>query len=264
MLELLRLKRKDYNSFIENFVKNLEKLGNKNLSFLVFGSYLNKKRFVPGRSDIDGILVFPDKFIIDKSFLSEVAHIFTSVKKKIPLDLKVFDIELLIDGRFNVYEPSFREVIDSGKIFFGPDYRNKFHYTLPLLNGQARLRYTLSESRKSLLYYRHGKIESIFEHFYQTLHFVKRAPQNLLCMLGENYNWETAYEKIKQRNEFNFSYKTLETLNKIKHLMCDPKRLNKLCQNKEQVIKLWEDAVTCFEELIKNYVLSHSKAIPKY
>ncbi|MEM1535259.1 MAG: hypothetical protein QW199_00955 [Candidatus Pacearchaeota archaeon] len=252
---------KDYDKFIESFVDGLNSLckyKNKKLSFIAYGSYVNKKNFVPGRSDIDAFLVFFDKFVIDKAFLSEVAEIFSSsLTKAIPLHFRVFDIETLIDGRFNTFEPSFKKIINSGIVLFGEDCRGLFCYERAILDGQVRLRYDLRDSRSGLFYYQHSKNErAIIENFYKTLEYLRRVPQNLLCMLGEYFDWVEACEEIKQREQFKFNHKTLD---KVINLLLNPRQLDKIYRNKAQVIALWKDVVTCFEELIASYVLAYPK-----
>src|SRR3989344_4842972 len=77
-----------YCRFMEHFLKGLEGLRIDGLSLLVYGSFL-RPDFSAGRSDIDGVLVFPDRGVIDKHNLRAAGHCLKEALHPNPLPLQV-------------------------------------------------------------------------------------------------------------------------------------------------------------------------------
>jgi len=82
-----RPKAENYSSFLEKFVSGLEKIGNKELSFMIYGSYVRGESDF-GRSDIDALLIFPNDVVTDKEEMSKISELvaFAQRKNKIPLE----------------------------------------------------------------------------------------------------------------------------------------------------------------------------------
>ena len=101
---------KNYKDFLEKLVAGLEKLGNKEISLMIYGSYV-RGDYVPGRSDIDALLIFPDNVIIDKYVLGECSKILASAQtgKNVPFQVTPTELITMQDGKFNSYNPDFEQ-----------------------------------------------------------------------------------------------------------------------------------------------------------
>ena len=60
-----RPQKEHYQRFEKELVSGLEKLGLEGVSLLIYGSYI-RGDYVPGRSDIDAVLIFDDDVVINK------------------------------------------------------------------------------------------------------------------------------------------------------------------------------------------------------
>ena len=62
----------DYTQFIEIIVDGLEPYVEKGVSLMAYGSFTRPQDFVPGRSDIDALLLTRDNVVTDKKLLRNV------------------------------------------------------------------------------------------------------------------------------------------------------------------------------------------------
>ena len=88
----------NYFDFISKFTWGIQDLGD-DISLMVYGSYIREDD-VPGRSDIDAVLVFPDEVIIDKEKLKLASMTLAKAQKgnNIPFQVTVTDIVTIRDG----------------------------------------------------------------------------------------------------------------------------------------------------------------------
>lgn len=125
-----RPKKKNYVDFRDRLVSGLSNVDLDGLSLMLYGSYV-RGDYVPGRSDIDGVLVFPDDVVIDKEKLMECSNALEEALREnhVPIQISVTDLTTSQDGRFNSYGDDFEEYfMEEADILMGPDYRNQMTY----------------------------------------------------------------------------------------------------------------------------------------
>src|SRR3989338_1012278 len=98
--DCVRPRAENYTSFEREFITGLSRLDLEGLSLMLFGSYV-RRDYDPGRSDIDGILIFPDDVVINKKNLLACGHVLAEAQQEnhIPLQITVTDLSTARDGR---------------------------------------------------------------------------------------------------------------------------------------------------------------------
>jgi len=248
---------RNYRDFEERLVRGLTELGQEELSLMIYGSYVRGDS-VFGRSDIDGVMTFPDDVVIDKQNLINVGRVLHNalIGNPIPFQVSVTDLSIMRDGRFNTYDESFRDYFDEeGKVLVGPDYRAKFRYEFPTMSEQTPVRFNLRKSRNGLLFAEHNRAEdyeSFVQHFVKTLDSVSRGSKQILFFMDGTLrkNRFAAQEVI---NDF-FPEMDTETLTRIRQLYHHPEQLDRIYRQPEEMIGLWNSALTFFEEMIRGYI----------
>lgn len=247
----------NYNNFLEKFVNGLKELGNKEISLMIYGSYV-RGDYVPGRSDIDSLLIFPDDVIIDKSILRECSKILANAQigNNIPFQVTLTDLRTMQDGRFNSYDPNFKQYFeDEGKIIYGNDYRNHFNYPLAIYSDQNALRFNLRKSRLGLLFSEHDRntdYRKFLERFNKTLDATSRASKQVLTMKDGKLR-KNRFSALEELSRI-FPELDIEPLKKIKILYNNLEELDNIYKNPIKLIDVWNDSVTFFESLIKVYI----------
>src|SRR3989338_5127420 len=146
--------REQYVDFERKLVHGLQSLNIEGLSLLIYGSYV-RGDFNPGRSDIDGILVFPSDVVIPKKNLQRASIAIQEAQRgnHIPFQVTVTDLRTMQDGRFNSYGPSFQPYFaEEIRILVGTDHTPTFRYELPTVDEQTPLRFNLRKTRTGLLF----------------------------------------------------------------------------------------------------------------
>ena len=73
--------------------------------------------------------------------------------RNVPFQVTPADLGTMEDGRFNSYDPSFKDYFDDeGRIVFGPDFREMFRYKLSKHPQQERIGFSLRKARQCLLF----------------------------------------------------------------------------------------------------------------
>lgn len=252
-----RPKEQNYQDLVEKLRTGLKNLGNQEISLMLYGSFV-RGDYVPGRSDIDAVLVFPDKVIIEKKRLNAVSKILAEAQKgnNIPFQVTVTDLTTMQEGRFNSFDPNFQAYFsEEGRIIFGPDYKKQFTYSIAIHSDQNALRFNLRKSRLGLLLFEHDKeadYERLLERFNKTLDATSRASKQILTMVDGNLrkNRFSALEELSKA----FPDLDTEPLEKIKRIYYNLRDLDRLYKNPNSLIAVWNDSVTFFESLIKSYL----------
>jgi predicted nucleotidyltransferase len=247
----------NYKDFENKLIKGLEKLNLEGLSLMFYGSYV-RGDYNPGRSDIDALMVFKNNVVINKKELNLVGKIVHNALKEnnVPFQVSVTDIATMKDSRFNTYDESYKDYFCSeGKIVIGPDYRNEFNYELPTMNEQIPVKFNLRKSRINLLFAEHDKNEDyelFLKKFTKTLDSVSRASKQISYFIdgGLRKNRFSAQSSLKKL----FPNINPEPLIRIKELYHDLYKLDEIYKNPDQIMPLWNDSLTFFEEMIKEYI----------
>lgn len=249
---------RNYGDFIENLRYNLKDLGNKGISLMLYGSFVRRSDFVPGRSDIDALLVFPDNVVINKENLKKAALAFKNAQKgnNIPFQVTPCDIRTMEDGMFNSFDLDFQDYFkEEGRVVVGPDYRERFSYTNQTHPGQTALRFNLRKSRIGLLfceYERETNYHKMAERFTNTLDAVSGGSKQVLALLDGRVR-KSRFSALEELPGF-FPNLDISALSKIQRLYTHLPELNDLYKEPTELIKFWEHSVDFFENLIKCYL----------
>ena len=252
-----RPKRENYDSFLERLIGGLEKLNNPEICLMIYGSYA-RPDFVPGRSDIDGVLIFPCDVIIGKSTMKYFSKTIAKaqMENNIPIQITPTDLRTISDGRFNSYEPSFENYFKKeGKIFFGPDYRNHFRFELPSTSEQMPLTFNLRKSRANLLnseYDKEKNYRKFLENLNKTMNSASRGSKQILFLTDGNIRLNR-FSALDEIHNF-FPKVDTEPLKRIKDIYDNPRKLDRIYQSPREATKLFYSSVTFFEQMIKAYL----------
>lgn len=252
-----RPKEENYFDFLDKFANGLENLGNKDISLMIYGSFVRGDVDF-GRSDIDAILTLPNDVVTDKRIIAQISKIIALSQEgnNIPFQTSLVDLRTMNDGRFNSYDPNFKSYFnEEGRILFGKDYRDGFNFELVSHSDQTALRFNLRRARIGLLTSERvikKDYPKFLEEFNQTLNSVSRGSKQILGMIDGNLrlNRFSALEEISQV----FPEVDITPIKKIKYLYKNLKELDALYNNYSELIKVWEDSVTFFEQMIKAYL----------
>lgn len=249
--------QENYQDFMTQFVRGLERLGDSGISFMVYGSYV-RGDYIAGRSDIDAILIFPDEVVINKKKLALSSQVLTQAMRGNPITFQVTvtDIATMHDGRFNSYNPSFRNYfLEEGRVLVGPDYRSQFRFEMPFHPEQNPLTFNLRKSRQGLFFADYDKEHDygdFLRKFGKTLDAVSRGSKQLLFMFDDKLtkNRFSALEKISEE----FPNVDIQPLIIIKELYHHPEKLDALYRHSDDVITVWNSAVNFLEQLTREYI----------
>jgi len=256
-----RPKKQNYEDFMRKLKLGLEKLGEQGVSLMLYGSYV-RRDYVPGRSDIDAVLIFSDDVIIDKEKLRESGKVLANAQKRnnIPFQVTVTDLRTMQEGTFNSFGPDFLPYFEEERrIVVGPDYMPGFIYSLPRHQDQIPLRFNLRKSRTGLLFSEHDRntdYELFLGKFNKTLDATSRASKQILAMI----DGKLRKSRFSALEELSKTFPDLDTtpLIRIKSLYHNLRNLDRLYKDPERLITVWNESVTFFEALIKSY-LEHYK-----
>lgn len=252
-----RPNKENYESFVKKLEENLKDFHKNDFSLMLYGSYI-RGDYVPGRSDIDAVLVFSDDVIINKLKMNKFSKIlsFAQENNNIPFQVTVGDLTTMRDGRFNSFDPDFKNYFnEEGKIIFGNDYRDCFSYLLADNSNQNALRFNLRKSRTGLLFFETDKLnnyEKLLEKFNKTLDAVSRASKQILGLIEGNLR-KNRFSALEELSKV-FPDLNTNPLRRIKHLYHNLEDLDKLYRNVDELKIVWEYSVSFFESLIKNYL----------
>ena len=226
-------------------------------TFMVYGSFV-RSDFVPGRSDIDAVLVFHNDVVIDKEKFNLVSRVLRDalLKHFVPFQVTPCDIAIMKDGRFNAYGPHFHEYFArEGRILIGNDIRKDIHYEVPSMDEQGPLTFNLRKSRHGLLFAEYDMCkepELFISRFKKTLDAASRASKQVFHMNG----FHALPDRFAGLELLVHEFPNLDIalLRRIKHLYTHLDELYALYHKPEEVLKLWNESVTFFERLVLEYI----------
>ncbi|MBW2988206.1 nucleotidyltransferase domain-containing protein [Candidatus Woesearchaeota archaeon] len=252
-----RPRREDYEGFLERLVRSLEHLGDDGLSLMLYGSFA-RGDYVPGRSDIDAVLIFPYNFVIPKQTMQEVALAINEAltPKYVPFQVSPLDFGTLRDGRFNSFTYEFKMYFqEEGKVILGPDYREEMECLRVKTGEESAISHNLRKCRKGFLfaeYHIWADYEQFLKDFIRTLNTASSLPKKILLMIDGITTWKKFSQTRKLQRYF--PEMNLEPLERIKHLYTHPYELDKLYKQPNQILQFWGSALTFIEELLRAYI----------
>jgi predicted nucleotidyltransferase len=252
-----RPKKEDYSALEKKIVPWLKAARIQGLSLTFFGSYL-REDFLPGISDIDCILIFPDDVVINKKSLQKASIVlYNSLRRNsVPFQASAADLTTMKDGRFNTYNPTFKKYFkNERRVILGPDYIPECRFVMPKYPDQSELSYNLRKARNGLLFAEHDKredYESFLYKFDKSLKAVSRGSKQLLSMVDQKLR----INRFSALREIPGIFPEVDTgpLERIKFYYHNLDKLDKLYRNQDEVTKVWNSSVTFLEELIRAYI----------
>jgi len=254
--------RSQYDDFQEKFVEGLNDLEIEGLSYMDYGSF-SRGNYVPGRSDVDGVLVFPDKGVINKENLREcsivLAHALGSTN--IPFQVSVYDIATLQDGRYSTFTADFEEYFnEEARVLVGPDYRSQISYDLEKSGVLHTSAFNLRKARKALLFAEHDQLENysgLVTGFGKCLEGAVNATKQVAFLCDGNLRSPkfSSVDFIRER----FPDLDAGVLDLIKRLYENPTELDDFYQSPSDMKKLMNSSVDFFEGLVQGYTLKYPR-----
>lgn len=252
-----RPKKENYDSFLKRFVSGLEIFRQKEMSFMVYGSYVRGDADF-GRSDIDALLVFPNDVIINKGVLRQVSRIYANAQEgnNIPFQINPSDLRTLEEGRFNSYDSNFEPYfMEEGKIFYGPDFRKRIKFELPEMSDQNQLRFNLRKVRAYLLFSEFDRRKNdaqFIERFNKILNAASRGSKQIMGLVDGKLR-KNRFSRLEEISEV-FPEVDVSVLKEIRTIYKNTRLLDEIYRNPEEVSRLSFSAVTFFEQMIKAYL----------
>ena len=253
----VRPKESDYQNFETKLTEEFSKLNIEGLSLMLYGSYV-RGDYTAGRSDIDGILIFPNNIITNKNELLLCSNALESVMKikYIPFQISVCDIGTIQDGRFNTYSEDFKDYFKKErKILLGPDYYDKMQFLKEKDGILHSTSFNLRKSRTGLLFSEYHK-----KHDYKSL--VKTFQKGIDTALNstKQITYLNSGKLVANKfSSFEFIQKEypnidLSHLKHIQYLYKFPHKLDDIYKTPKEMINLWANSLETFEEIIKEYI----------
>lgn len=252
-----RPQRENYEDFVDKFVTGLSKTDIKDLSLMLYGSYV-RGDYVPGRSDIDGVLIFLNDIVLDKAELMKCSEVFCFAQcgNNVPLQISVSDRGILRDGRFSSYGDDFEDYfLDEGAIYYGSDYRHEFKYLKEKSSILHTASFNLRKSRNGLLravYDEANDYSALIRNFEKGLDVAVNSTKQIAYLKDKNLR-KKKFSSLQFVKE-NYPNVDLTPLDIIRHLYRNPSELDSYYQNTDEMIKLWKASLDTFENLIKAYI----------
>ncbi len=249
--------KKNYDDFFNKLVDGLRLTDIRGLGLLVYGSVVRKEMNY-GRSDIDAVLVFDDDTVINKRNLQECSTVLSWAMEgnNVPFQVTVTDRRTMQDGRFNAYNPSFRDYfMEEGLPVFGPDYRREFRFAMPDHPDQNALTFNLRKCRQGLLFAEHDSRENyelFLQRFGKSLDAVSRGSKQVLGMI----DGRVRKNRFSALSELEREFPKIDSapLERIRHLYTHLDELDALYSQPKQIVEVWQSSLTFLEELIRRYM----------
>lgn len=151
----------DYQKAVETVRSVMEDTAGEKVSFLVYGSFLDD-RLMPGVSDIDMVLFFWDRFVLDTNLLrtigKELRNRFSCLRFDVGwfFDGSVIDLGTAEDGRFIPHNDNFSKIFEArdgdARLVYGKQFVQFMNPVTLVDPVEARIAYNLQSLRLYLLF----------------------------------------------------------------------------------------------------------------
>lgn len=252
----------NYGKFMDSLLAGLGGLGNDGLGLMLYGSYV-RGDYTPGRSDIDAVLTFPHDVVIPKDFMHDASAVLCEALagNNVPFQVCPADLATVRDGRFNSFTDDFYDYFqDEGRVVLGPDYRSQMA-CLPVKTGEESvLSHNLRKARQGLLFAVHNRksdYRKLLEGFDATLSAASRGSKQVLYLVDGHLrkNRFSALAELPRH----FPAVNAAPLERIRDLFHHPEKLDALYMDTDELMNVWNDAVTFFEEVIREYIMKYPR-----
>ncbi len=252
-----RPKMNNYVDFLNQLTQGLDKLNIPNMSLMIYGSYV-REDFNPGRSDIDAVWIFDDDIITNKEHILSCSEVLAHSLggNNVPFQVTVSDLKTMQEGTFNSYNYSFKNYFETeSKTIVGPNYVPQFTYGEYKHAEQNPLAFNLRKVRNGLLFssYDLNKDKKVLvKNFNSCLNSTSRGSKQIMFMYDDKLRVSrfSAVDAIKQE----FPEVNIEPLKRIKCLFKNTSELDKLYHKDDEMLKLYCESLTTFEQMVKAYL----------
>ncbi|MBI2129081.1 nucleotidyltransferase domain-containing protein [Candidatus Woesearchaeota archaeon] len=248
---------KNYLDFLDRLISGLNRIGDGRLSLMVYGSFV-RGDYTPGRSDIDAVLTFPHDVVIDKEFVHEISVVLHKAleRNNVPFQVSPLDVTIMRDGTFNSFTDEFYNYFQSeGRVVVGPDYRTEMTCLRTKSGEENTLSHNLRKTRQALLFSEHDRkedYEKFLERFDGSLNAASRGSKQILYLIDGELR-KNRFSALKELPR-HFPAVNVEPLEQIRDLYHNTKKLDKLYRRPDEAMRVWNSAVTFFEEVIREYI----------
>jgi len=251
-----RPSKKEYDGFIEYLVEEISKKQPKTC-FYIYGSYA-RGDYTIGRSDIDGGIILDSDVITNKTKVMELAKIIKESleQNRITPQINLLDRKTNQDGRFMSYTSDYTNYFkEQAKVLSGPNYIDEMHGLESKPSVLNRTAFNFRKIRNGLLYSLDNletDDKKFVEDFEKSLDAVAGLPKNLVMMVDGKLIPDKfkSVERIKEIFP-DVDYGTLEY---VTYLLKNPKEIDDLFNDSQEVLRVWQEALTSFEELVKAFI----------
>lgn len=251
-----RPSKEEYDGFIEHLVEEISKKQPKTC-FYIYGSYA-RGDYTVGRSDIDGGIILDSDVITNKTKVMELAKIIKEglEQNRITPQINLLDRKTNQDGRFMSYTSDYTNYFkEQAKVLSGPNYIDEMHGLESKPSVLNRTAFNFRKIRNGLLYSLDNletDDKKFVEDFEKSLDVVAGLPKNLVMMVDGKLIPDKfkSVERIKEIFP-DVDYGTLEY---VIYLLKNPEEIDDLFNDSQEVLRVWQGALTSFEELVKAFI----------
>ena len=264
----LKANKENYIDFLDKLRKGIESLSYEGLGLIGHGSVFREK-YVPGVSDIDMILVYPEDVVTDKEKTRKLSGIIADALDDNPIEFQIspIDATLIREPLFNALGKSWQNYRENGnyEILKGRYDLAQFRFLYSAPPELATVGHNLRKARKALLlsdYYFDKDYERFFKGFFSTLKTASTAAKQLNYILTGNLEPDrfSGIDFIERE----FPNLDSRILRGIEIVYQNPKDLIEIRDNPEFQSGFWGEVVTFFEKLIKEFITKYKDELRRF
>ncbi len=256
-----RLDIKDYQTFLYEFSFAIRSAD----CFYGYGSFFNGS-FIPGRSDLDGGIVFDCEFVIPKDVVHILAlnledslsriHQGVNPSERIKTQFNLTDRATNKDGRFLSYDDTYTDLLKSeGVILKSPNFLNE-------MNGMNYRRESLRAAAYNLREVRNG----LLTYFVDLKDNPPKAKKNIYSSISNLWSMQKKLIELSQRgivskeddvyNIFReiFPKYESEMLDKARQMRRNPEEYSRIFNDVGSAFTMYQEFVTAAEKMIQIYL----------
>ena len=261
----VNLTEQNFRDFHDSFIREL-RIHAEEVSFLVYGSFArrlngdNNSGFQPSASDYDGVIVFSNGVILDKSpngELSKVSIIIKELGPQMPLKISVLDEKILEDGRLNSYSADMLVALNEGILVQGKDPREGRYFVHK--RGQLeRLAYNLDKARRARLLAEWNSVydkEQLKKDLERCMERATRAPRQIEWIKEKKY----IGSRFEGTDLEEFEEMDTQIWKVVRYFRSHPEEFEDLFKEPEKAINLMDKLLTFHESVAEKFLERKSR-----
>lgn len=243
--------KEDYEVFAREFAEFLYD-EHPEVCFFVYGSF-SRGDYVPGRSDIDGGLIFPEGVVLPSDEVRDIAKVMAIKlgKSRLKFQVNLMDMKTCADGRFNSFTADYiQHILEEHKILSGPNVLPKIKemdYKSGVLSSAA---FNLRSVRRKFLHSMHDYFTNpklCDENLRKSIDKTLKFPKKLFWLQGKDIitDRKETFEELEKMFP-GFDVLSLERLSRA--------REKDLTANFGHAIDTYAESARVIEELTDRYL----------